>query len=106
MEWFETNRCFIDIAFQLSLENILRRVQVNQDALEHFNFWFMLMMLIYWPEAYICRSFSIASKKIGLEVNADETKHMVISRDYNAVRSHNIKIDNSSFEMVEQFKYM
>jgi len=31
---------------------------------------------------------------------------MVISRDQNAGRSHNIKIDNSSFEMVEEFKYL
>ena len=30
---------------------------------------------------------------------------MVMSRDQNAGRSHNIKIDNSSFERAEQFKY-
>jgi hypothetical protein len=33
-------------------------------------------------------------------------KHMVMSRDENAGRSHNIKIENSSFERVEQFKYL
>jgi hypothetical protein len=32
-----------------------------------------------------------ASKEIGLEVNADNTKHMVISWDRNAGWSHNIK---------------
>ena len=48
----------------------------------------------------------VASKEIGLEVNADETKYMVQSRDQNAGRSHNIKIDNSSFDRVEQFKYL
>ena len=31
---------------------------------------------------------------------------MVMSRDQNAGRSHNIKTDNSSFERVEQFKYL
>ena len=31
---------------------------------------------------------------------------MVMSRDQNAGRSHNIKIDNSSFERAEQFKYL
>ena len=31
---------------------------------------------------------------------------MVMSRDQNAGRSHNIKIDNSSLERVEQFKYL
>jgi hypothetical protein len=31
---------------------------------------------------------------------------VVVSRDQNAGRYHNIKIDNSSFERVEQFKYL
>ena len=31
---------------------------------------------------------------------------MVMSRDQNAGRSHNIKIDNSSFERVEHFRYL
>jgi hypothetical protein len=41
----------------------------------------------------------------GLEVNFDRTKYMVVSRDQMAGRSHNIKIDNSSFQRVEVFKY-
>jgi hypothetical protein len=48
----------------------------------------------------------VARKEIGLEVSGDKTKYMVMSRDQNAVRSHSIKIDNSSFEMVEEFKYL
>jgi len=40
----------------------------------------------------------VASKKIGLEVNADKTKYMVMSRDQNAGRSDNIKADNKPFE--------
>ena len=47
----------------------------------------------------------VASKEIGLAVNADKTKYMVISRDKNAGRSHSMKIDNSSFERVEDVKY-
>ena len=47
----------------------------------------------------------IAIKEIGLEVNADKTKYMVMSRDQNAGRSHNMKVDNSSFERMEEFKY-
>jgi hypothetical protein len=39
-------------------------------------------------------------------VNADKTKCMVRFRDQNAGRSHNIKIDNSSFERVEELKYL
>jgi hypothetical protein len=48
----------------------------------------------------------VASKEIGLKVNADKTKYLVMSRDQNAVRSHSMKIDNISFEIVEQFKYL
>jgi hypothetical protein len=47
----------------------------------------------------------VGSKEIGLKVNADKTKYMVMSRDQNAGRSHSMKTDNSSFERVEQFKY-
>jgi len=31
---------------------------------------------------------------------------MVMSQDQNAGRSHNIKIDSSSFERVKEFKYL
>ena len=48
----------------------------------------------------------VASKETGLEVNADKTKFVVMSRDQNAGRSHNMKIENRSFEMVEKFKYL
>ena len=48
----------------------------------------------------------MASKQTGLEVNADKTKYMIMSRDQNAGRSHSIKTDNSSFERVEEFKYL
>jgi hypothetical protein len=46
----------------------------------------------------------VAIKETGLQVNADKTKYMVMSRDQNAGQSHRIKIANSSFERVEQFK--
>jgi len=41
-----------------------------------------------------------------LEVNAGKTKYVVIYRDQNAERSHNIKTDNSSFDRVEDFKHL
>jgi hypothetical protein len=47
-----------------------------------------------------------AAKEIGLEVNANKTKYIVMSRDQNAGRNHNIRIDNSSPERVEEFKYL
>ena len=48
----------------------------------------------------------VANKGTGLEVNADESKYMVMSRDQNAGRSHNMKTDNSSSERVEEFRYL
>jgi len=48
----------------------------------------------------------MASEETGLEVNADKTKYMVMYRDQNAGRSHSMKTDNSSFERVEEFKYL
>ena len=47
-----------------------------------------------------------ATKETGLEVNADKTKYMVMPRDQNEGRSHDIKIDNSFFERVEEIRYL
>jgi hypothetical protein len=48
----------------------------------------------------------VARKETGIEVNADKTKYMVMSGEQNAARSHNMKTDNSSFERVEELKYL
>ena len=48
----------------------------------------------------------VASKESGLEVNADKTRYMVISRDQNAGESNKMKTNNNSFEIVEAFKYL
>ena len=48
----------------------------------------------------------VASKEIGLEVNADKTMYVVMSGNQNAGRSHSMKTVNSSFERVEDFKYL
>jgi hypothetical protein len=48
----------------------------------------------------------VASKETGLEVNVNKTKYVVKSRDQNAGRSHSVKTDNSSFEKVDEFKYL
>ena len=47
-----------------------------------------------------------ANREIGLEVSADKTKYMVISQDQNAGRIHSVRIDNSTFESEEEFKYL
>jgi len=47
-----------------------------------------------------------ATREIGLEISADKTKYMVMSRDQNAGRIHSVRIDNSTFERVAGFKYL
>ena len=47
-----------------------------------------------------------ATRKIELEIIADKTKYMVMSRDQNAGRIQSVRIDNSTFERVEEFKYL
>jgi len=39
-------------------------------------------------------------------MNTSRTKYMDMSRDQNAGPSYSIKIDNSSFERVEELKYL
>ena len=55
----------------------------------------------------LCFEFSVAAtREIGLEVNADKTKYMVMSRDQNAGRIHSVRTDNSTFDRVKDFKYL
>jgi hypothetical protein len=44
--------------------------------------------------------------KVGLEINVDKTKYMLLSRHQNAGQNQEIKIANRSFENVSQFKYL
>jgi hypothetical protein len=48
----------------------------------------------------------VASKETGIEECADKTKYMVMSREQDAGRSHSMETDNSSFERLEDFKYL
>jgi hypothetical protein len=47
-----------------------------------------------------------ASKEVGLEVNPEKTKYMLMSRYKKVGQRHGIKIANRSFEDVAQFKYL
>ena len=47
-----------------------------------------------------------ATREIELEVSADKTKYMVMSRDQNAGRIQRVRTDSSTFERVEEFKYL
>jgi hypothetical protein len=46
------------------------------------------------------------SRDIGLEINAEKTKYMIMSRHLNSGQEQNIRIANESFENVAKFKYL
>jgi hypothetical protein len=47
-----------------------------------------------------------ASRNIGLEINAEKTKCMIMSRYPNSGQNQNMRIANESFEKVAKFKYL
>jgi hypothetical protein len=47
-----------------------------------------------------------ASNEVGLEVNGEKTKYMLLSHHQNAGHNHDIKEANRCFENVAQFRYL
>ena len=78
--------------FNFALEYAIRRVKVNQDGLKLNG---THQLLVYVDDVNVlggsthtikenAETLIVASKEIGLEVNADKTKYLVMSRDQNA----------------------
>jgi len=100
--------------FNFSLEYAIRRVQVNQDGLKLNG---THQLLAYADDVNVlagsirtlkenAEALVAAAREIGLEVSADKTKYMVMFRDQNAGQIQSLRIDNSTFERVEEFKYL
>jgi len=100
--------------FYFAFEYAIGRVQVNEDGLKLNG---THQLLVHADDVNILaarvhtinentEALIVASKKIGLEVNADKTKYVVMYRDQNTEQSHSMKTDNSSFERVEEFIYL
>jgi hypothetical protein len=97
------------LLFNFALEYVIGKVQIKQGGL---NLNGTHPLLVYADDVYILRgsvhtikkkseTLLVAGKEAGLEVNADNTKYMFMSRDQNGGRGYNIKIYNCSSERVE-----
>jgi len=100
--------------FNFALEYPFRRVQVNQNVLKLNG---THQVLVYADDVNIlggsiytlkenAEALVAATREIGLEVNADKTNYMIMSLDQNAGRFHSVRIENSTFDMLEEFKYL
>jgi hypothetical protein len=102
------------LLFNFALEYAIRRVQENQEGLimngTH-------QLLAYDDDVNIVgenidtiqkssKALLDASKEVGLEVNPEKTKYILVSRCEKAGQSQSIKIGNRSFESVAKFKYL
>jgi hypothetical protein len=47
-----------------------------------------------------------ADRDVGIEINAEKTKYMIMSHRHNADQNQNIRTANESFENVIKFKYL
>jgi hypothetical protein len=102
------------LLFNFALEYAIRRVQQNQEGLilngTH-------QLLVYADYVNIVgenidtiqkntKALLDASKEVGLEVNLEKTKYMLVSRCQKAGQRQSIKIGNSSFKSVAKLKYL
>jgi len=51
-------------------------------------------------------TLAAATRETEPEISVDKTTYMVMSRDQNAGRNQSMRINNSTFQMVEEFKYL
>jgi hypothetical protein len=104
---------FSSLLLNFAVEYAIRKDEANQQGLE-VNI--MHQILVYDDGVKILGGSThtiqkntemvVANEKIGLGVNAEETKYIVMSRDQHTGQNHNIYVGNKSLERVQQFRYL
>jgi hypothetical protein len=96
-----------------ALEYAIRRVQENKEGLKLSG---THQLLDYADDIFIVgktdaikentEALLDANKDVGLEVNQEKAKYMLVSRSQKVGQKHSIKIADRSFEHVAKFKYL